>query len=674
MNEGSNRTKAMLVGGLGILLALTSGGPAAAQACAEPPAGLVSWWPADGHALDIADGNNGTLQNGATFGPGKVGQAFTLDGVDDFVRVVSPTNVDLSGTFTFAAWFKTTSTGNATLLRYNNLLTGRGFICQVGYAFTGGGNGQLLCDVYAPYPSNWARGISNAPVNNGVYHHVALVRSIAGVVKLYIDGAYQPTTIFPFQPTPPGNALIGDATAAGADFTIGHPQFETWAGEVDEVAYFEGALSDTQILAIYNTGSTGKCKLPLADAGVDQTVDEGSLVALTGSGLDPLGKSLTFTWTQVGGPSVTLSDPSMLNPTFTAPSVPAGGAVLSFQLVAMSSLGSGDPDTVNITIKNVNHPPVAETTGDFTVPESSLVTLDGSPSYDVDDEPLTYLWTQTAGTLVTLSGGTTAIPSFTAPSVGSAGETLTFSLVVHDGIDESASALVNVNVTNVNQVPTANAGADASAPENTQVYLAGSGSDPDGDALTFDWNQTGGTSVVLSNPTSPSPSFWAPFVNLGGETLTFSLVVRDGFLDSAADEVTITILNTNDPPSCASTSATLGQLWPPNHKLIEVGVTGVVDPQGDTVSVLVTSVTSDEPTSGLGDGDSSPDAVIQGDTVLLRAERWDQGDGRVYAVRFTATDVNGESCTGAVRVGVPKSMKKGSSATDGGQAYDATMP
>jgi hypothetical protein len=335
---------------------------------------------------------------------------------------------------------------------------------------------------------------------------------------------------------------------------------------------------------------------------------------------------------------------------------------------------SSDPDTVNITIKNVNNPPVAETTGDLTVPENSFVTLDGSPSYDVDDEALTYAWTQTSGSVLALSGDTTATPSFTAPSVGSAGETFSFQLIVSDGMDNSAPTVVNVNVTNVNQAPTANAGADASLPENAQAYLAGSGADPDGGMLTYLWTQTGGTSVTLSDPTSPSPSFWAPFVNPGGQTLTFALVVSDGFLDSAADEVSITVLNTNDPPSCTSTSATLGQIWPPNHKLIEVGVTGVVDPQGDAVTVAVTSVTSDEPTSGLGDGDSSPDAVIQGDSVLLRAERWDAGDGRVYTVHFTATDANGESCTGSVRAGVPKSMKKGSTALDSGQAYNATMP
>ena len=46
--------------------------------CATPPSGLVSWWPGDGNADDIKDGNSGILMNGAMFAPGFVDQAFTL--------------------------------------------------------------------------------------------------------------------------------------------------------------------------------------------------------------------------------------------------------------------------------------------------------------------------------------------------------------------------------------------------------------------------------------------------------------------------------------------------------------------------------------------------------------------------------------------------------------------
>lgn len=55
--------------------------------CVAPPTGLVSWWPGDGTAIDIVGNNHGILQNGATFAPGMVGLAFSLDGTDDYVSV-----------------------------------------------------------------------------------------------------------------------------------------------------------------------------------------------------------------------------------------------------------------------------------------------------------------------------------------------------------------------------------------------------------------------------------------------------------------------------------------------------------------------------------------------------------------------------------------------------------
>jgi hypothetical protein len=61
----------------------------------EPPSGLVSWWPGDGHALDISDGNHGTLMNGVTFSPGLVDQAFEFHGGDDYVWTLGNGIVDL---------------------------------------------------------------------------------------------------------------------------------------------------------------------------------------------------------------------------------------------------------------------------------------------------------------------------------------------------------------------------------------------------------------------------------------------------------------------------------------------------------------------------------------------------------------------------------------------------
>ncbi len=86
-------------------------------------------------------------------------------------------------------------------------------------------------------------------------------------------------------------------------------------------------------------------------------------------------------------------------------------------------------------------------------------------------------------------------------------------------------------------------------------------------------------------------------------------------------------------------------------------------------------VTQVEPVNGLGDGDSSPDAVVQmgdsTDAVLIRAERSGKGNGRVYVVSFIAND-GFESCYGSIRVTVPHDRK--SVAVDDGQTYDSLLP
>ena len=92
------------------------------------------------------------------------------------------------------------------------------------------------------------------------------------------------------------------------------------------------------------------------------------------------------------------------------------------------------------------------------------------------------------------------------------------------------------------------------------------------------------------------------------------------------------------------------------------------------MTITVTGVTQDEPVNGSGDGNTSPDAVIQAGSASVRAERSGSGNGRVYQISFTADDGKGGSCTGAVTVGVPHSQKKGLTAIDDGQVYDSTIP
>lgn len=97
------------------------------------------------------------------------------------------------------------------------------------------------------------------------------------------------------------------------------------------------------------SGSSGN-QSPTANAGTDQTVTAGATVNLSGSGSDPDGTIASYAWTQVVGPTVTLSSATAQNPSFTAPIVTSTTA-LEFQLRVTDNLGTQSlPDTVAITV------------------------------------------------------------------------------------------------------------------------------------------------------------------------------------------------------------------------------------------------------------------------------------------------------------------------------------
>ncbi len=130
----------------------------------------------------------------------------------------------------------------------------------------------------------------------------------------------------------------------------------------------------------------------------------------------------------------------------------------------------------------------------------------------------------------------------------------------------------------------------------------------------------------------------------------------------------------NSPPDCSAAGASATILWPPLHWLAPIDVLGVTDPDGDPVSVTVDAVFQDEPVMGKGSGRTAPDAVgVGGETVQVRVERSGGGDGRVYHIEFTASDGQGESCSGEVTVGVPHDLDH-PQPVDGGALFDSTAP
>ncbi|MGH7259797.1 MAG: CARDB domain-containing protein [Nitrospiraceae bacterium] len=131
----------------------------------------------------------------------------------------------------------------------------------------------------------------------------------------------------------------------------------------------------------------------------------------------------------------------------------------------------------------------------------------------------------------------------------------------------------------------------------------------------------------------------------------------------------------NNPPLCSQAVPSTARLWPPNHKLVTIAIQGVTDPDNDPITIRVTGITQDEPVNGLGDGDTSPDGFgVSTAQAQVRKERSGAGNGRVYAIAFTADDGKGGTCTGSVSVGVPHDQGQGSVPIDDGQNFDSTKP
>ncbi|MDY6989612.1 MAG: PKD domain-containing protein [Thermodesulfobacteriota bacterium] len=223
-----------------------------------------------------------------------------------------------------------------------------------------------------------------------------------------------------------------------------------------------------------------------------------------------------------------------------------------------------------------------------------------------------------------------------------------------------------------NNPPTADAGPDQTVEQGsyagTEVTLDGSGStDPDStpgtndDIVSFDWYE--GDTFLGSGEVI---TYTFP---LGPHTVT--LVVTDSEGEPDDDEVIITVEDTTPPE--VSVTVNKGSLWPPNHKMVDVGFSSDVADICDAEPVVSIEVTSDEPTAtapGAGGSKHAPDAQIADDGALLRAERSGNGDGRVYVITVTASDVSGNSASASASVKVNHNKKK--EAVDSGQDYDAT--
>ncbi|MFH1725968.1 MAG: LamG domain-containing protein, partial [Elusimicrobiota bacterium] len=211
-----------------------------APVCATPPSGMVSWWTGDGDATDFWDGNNGTLMNGAGFGDGKVSQAFSLDGTDDYVELPLGDNLPSgSEPFTLAMWVYPRNIGQQAFFTRGELGNNRLF--ALAHYPAGGG---LRVNHYANDLQ------TSKTLENGRWYHLVVTYS-GSVTKLYVDGANV------------GSRNSGAINLQNTFTRIGDYRdgfYGAFDGLIDEVSMYDRALSAAEIQTVHEAGSAGKCR------------------------------------------------------------------------------------------------------------------------------------------------------------------------------------------------------------------------------------------------------------------------------------------------------------------------------------------------------------------------------------------------------------------------------
>ncbi|WP_083918229.1 PKD domain-containing protein [Methylosarcina fibrata] len=352
------------------------------------------------------------------------------------------------------------------------------------------------------------------------------------------DNSPSPLTYSWTQTSGPTVTLTG-ADTAQPSFTPGEAGTYVFSLVVNDGL----ANSSADSVTITVNAATGSNTAPTAQAGPDQSVALGALVALDGTGSsDPDNgpSALTYSWTQTGGPTVTLTGADTAQPSFTA----GTAGTYAFNLVVNDGAANSAPDSVTITVSE-------------TASQTDFVRIQAPNGGDVWNEKVknTVFWESNLDSnermviYLSIDHGQTwkkiASPKNSGSKVWKIPKNRYVSkeaLFKVCAKKDDSLCDVSDSVFTINKAPVADAGTKQKVTVGTAVHLDGSASHDDDQGptnLTYDWSQKSGPEITLNGAQTATPSF-VPTVK---GVYKFNLVVTDGSANSKTDKVTVRVRN-----------------------------------------------------------------------------------------------------------------------------------
>jgi len=310
---------------------------------------------------------------------------------------------------------------------------------------------------------------------------------------------------------------------------------------------FGGIASDSASVYPYIAVLTNR--LVTIDAGPIQSVREGHSVTLDVTGETSNGQPIRFSWAQLIGTPVSLSNYIGDEVQFTAPEIgDVSSELLSFQVSGYSEGNGWASDIAMVKVLPFNGPPTADAGPDQIVSQNIFVNLIGSGT-DPEDTKLKFHWSQKSGNDVKLYQRSLNEVYLVTPFIEGGSEDLVFELKVIDADGNFDTDDITITVSKQNHPPKANAGPDRRIMSESQVTVTGVGVDPDGDEITYSWKQISGDTITFDG-SNASISFTAPQVSPGDtKRVILQLKVTEALGQSDTDRLTLIIVPENNKPS-----------------------------------------------------------------------------------------------------------------------------